>query len=152
MTASKFADSTLTLPAPSGSALGRLPWEFIRYFGCSALALALDAGLFGLGLYVGLAYSVAAAIGFIAGLVLAYFLSVRFVFRDRRLADERTEFVVFACVGVGGLVLTELLLWLLIGQSHWHPAIAKLVAAGIVFGFNFGARKVLLFTKPAASQ
>ncbi len=151
MTASKFADSTLALAAAPAARLGRVQWEFVRYFACSALALALDAGLFGLGLYAGLSYSVAAAIGFIAGLVLAYFLSVRFVFGERRLADERAEFVVFACIGLAGLMLTELLLWLMIGQRDWHPAVAKLISAGVVFGFNFGSRKVLLFTKPAAT-
>ncbi|MGV3571594.1 MAG: GtrA family protein [Ramlibacter sp.] len=151
MTASKFVELPIAVPAPSpAQGLGRVGREFVRYFGCSAVALAVDGGLFALGLYLGLSYPVAAAIGFIAGLWVAYTLSVRFVFGERRLQDQRAEFVVFALVGVCGLLLTELFLWLLIGQAHWHPGFAKLATAGAVFCFNFGARKALLFTKSSA--
>lgn len=151
MTASKFADSALLEARAPAVRLGGLRREFVRYFACSALALALDASLFGIGLYIGLTYPVAGALGFTAGLVLAYILSVRLVFNQRRLRSERAEFVVFACIGMGGLALTELLLWLFIGQAQWHPAIAKFVAAGVVFCFNFGARKAILFTKPVTA-
>lgn len=149
MTASKFADSALLEAPVAARQLGGLKREFVRYFACSAVALALDAGLFGLGLYLGMTYPVAGAIGFLAGLAIAYFMSVRFVFEHRRMRDERAEFVVFAVIGFGGLALTELLLWLFIGFGNWHPALAKLVTAGFVFCFNFGARKLVLFTKPA---
>ena len=152
MTASKFAEPGLPLVTDPPARSLRLAREFARYFACSALALAVDAGLFGAGLRLGLAYPVAAAIGFIAGLAVAYTLSVRVVFRERRLKDARAEFVVFSCIGLGGLVITEILLWALMGQAAWHPASAKLVTAGFVFCFNFGARKVLLFTLPRSVQ
>jgi putative flippase GtrA len=149
MTASKFVELAVATPAPAG--LGRVGREFLRYFGSSAVALAADGGLFALALYLGLPYPVAAAIGFIAGLWVAYTLSVRFVFGERRLRDERAEFMVFAAVGAGGLVLTELLLWLLVGHAHWNAGFAKIATAGFVFFFNFGARKALLFTRPTAA-
>ena len=145
MTVGKFADSAVA-PLPQAPALRGGLREFVRYFACSAVALGVDAGLFVLILQIGLPYPVAGAVGFIAGLVVAYTLSVRYVFTHRRLRDERAEFVVFALVGVGGLVLTELLLWVMVGQAHWHPIVAKLITAGLVFCFNFGARKALLFT------
>ncbi|HEY8361223.1 MAG TPA: GtrA family protein [Ramlibacter sp.] len=148
MTASKFAEVPIAVPMPAATPYGRLVREFVRYFGCSAVALGVDAGLFALGLRLGIAYPLAAAVGFIAGLWVAYTLSVRFVFGERRLRDERAEFVVFAAVGVCGLLLTELLLWALVGHAQWHPGYAKLATAGAVFCFNFGARKALLFTKP----
>ena len=95
MTASKFAESAIPLVADTPAPSLRLAREFARYFACSALALAVDAGLFGLGLRLGLPYPVAAAIGFVAGLAVAYTLSVRVVFRERRLKYARAEFVVF---------------------------------------------------------
>ncbi|QJW85638.1 GtrA family protein [Ramlibacter terrae] len=151
MTASKFVELPIAVPAvaPAGRP-GRIGREFVRYFGCSAVALGADGGLFGLGLYLGVPYPVAAAIGFIAGLWVAYTLSVRFVFGERRLQDQRAEFFIFASVGVGGLLLTELFLWLLVDHAHWHPGFAKVATAGAVFCFNFGARKALLFTKSSA--
>ncbi|MDB5954971.1 GtrA family protein [Ramlibacter sp.] len=149
MTVNKFADPAVA--APASITPGRLVWEFLRYFGCSAVALGADGGLYALGLRLDVPYPIAAAIGFISGLWIAYSLSVRFVFGERRLRDERAELLVFAAIGVAGLLLTELLLWLLVGHAHWNAGYAKLASAGFVFCFNFGARKALLFTKGAAA-
>lgn len=156
MTVSSFADTRTAgdLVAPLDVALPETPAlaaplraEFVRYFICSALALAVDFGLFVALVAAGTGYAAAAAIGFVAGLGVAYVLSVRFVFKERALRDARAEFVLFAAIGVVGLALTELLLWLLIGRWHWTPAPAKLITAGLVFCSNFGLRKALLFTR-----
>lgn len=119
--------------------------EFVRYFGASACALALDAGLLALGRLVGLPYPLAAGIGFLAGLALAYWLSVRWVFTERSLENKVAEFGTFAIVGVAGLGLTELILHLGIEAMGWSLPVSKTVSAGIVFLFNFGLRKALLF-------
>jgi putative flippase GtrA len=141
MTASSFVDAEPLRPK------WRIVGEFARYFACSAVALGTDFALFGLGLRLGFGYPVAAAAGFIVGLWLAYRLSIRFVFRARAVADERVEFVVFAGIGLLGLLLTELLLWLLVAQTGLSPMPAKLASAGAVFCFNFLARKYVLFTR-----
>src|SRR6185503_18454807 len=71
--------------------------EGARYLGASALALALDFGVFmGLHRLAGLDYRIAAPVGFTLGLVLIYVLSIRLVFRQRRLKDARAEFILFA--------------------------------------------------------
>ncbi|MEP6501975.1 MAG: GtrA family protein [Betaproteobacteria bacterium] len=121
--------------------------EFARYLGCSVVALAVDASLYALGLRLGLAWAVAACIGFCAGLATAYVLSVRFAFKERSVQNARVEFVIFAAAGLVGLALTELLLWLQIGVIGTSPLIAKVGAAGGVFMFNFLARKALLFSR-----
>lgn len=145
MTASTFAELDAArrkaVPAPR-----RVAREFILYFGCSLLALAADFGLYATGIRMGINYPLAAAIGFSAGLWLAYTLSVRYVFIKRRLSSEGAEFMVFAGIGLLGLLLTEALLWLMVGRGGIGPLPAKVAAAGIVFGFNFGARKALLFS------
>lgn len=70
---------------------------------------------------------------------------------QQRLNDRRSEFGLFALVGVAGLLLTEALLWLLVKQIGVDPLMAKLTSAGGVFLFNFMLRKSLLFTaRPAA--
>ena len=125
--------------------------EFARYFAASALAFLVDLGLYRLGLVVGASYAVAACVGFVAGLAVAYVLSVRWAFRVRGLKDARAEFAVFALVGVGGLLLTEALLWLQIDVLGLDRVLAKVSAAGGVFLFNFGLRKALLFTRRGAT-
>jgi putative flippase GtrA len=119
--------------------------EFLRYLLCSAAALAVDFLAYSLALRLHLAYPTAAALGFGLGLWTAYSLSVRYAFKQRALADRRVEFLVFAGIGLLGLLLTEFLLWYLIGQLRFEAHLAKLIGAGLVFLFNFVLRKSLLF-------
>lgn len=150
MTATNFAafeqSATEPLGLPSRGASG----EFIRYFLCSVLALLADMGLYWMGLRVGLSYPVAAAAGFCIGLFTAYTLSVRWAFCARRVGNQQVEFLLFAGIGVLGLGVTELCLWLLIGHLGLPPMVAKVMTAGAVFFFNFGLRKALLFTRSDA--
>lgn len=148
MTASTFVE-VAHAPARARAGIGL---EFLAYFCCSAIALTTDYGLLAAGLHAGIDYRAAAAAGFLGGLLVAYGLSVRFVFRTRAVADPRTEFMIFAAVGLLGLMITELMMWLLVAQAALPPVQAKLPTAGFVFLFNFGARKALLFTRrPGAS-
>lgn len=121
--------------------------EFARYLLSSGLALGLDIGLYSLALALHAPLAVAAAIGFCAGLVLVFLLSTRWVFREHSLDDRGQEFVVFAAIGIAGLALTELFLWLMVKRLGVQPQLAKLLAAGVIFLFNFGARKALLFSR-----
>ena len=122
--------------------------EGFRYVAAGALALALDFGAYaGLIRLADVHYLVAAPIGFSLGLALIYFLSVRWVFRERRLGDARVEFAVFAAIGVTGLALNQLIIWLGVEKAGLAYETAKLVSAALVFGFNFGSRKLALFTR-----
>lgn len=125
--------------------------EFVRYFACSGVALGVDSALYALGLRLGLGYPVDAVVGFLAGLAAAYLLSVRFAFSERSHRDARMEFLIFAAVGIFGLALTEILLWLQIDMMGVSALYAKVGAAGSVFLFNFAARKILLFSRRATS-
>lgn len=135
--------------APSAAlGRGRTGIEFLRYFACSAAALGVDTAVYAALLSIGMSWAGAAALGFGAGLAVAYTLSVRYVFVQRRLSDARLEFTIFAVIGALGLLLTEALLWLMIERSGIEPLIAKLVAASAVFLSNYTLRKLILFTGP----
>jgi putative flippase GtrA len=124
--------------------------ELLRYFLASAGALAVDTGLFSALLQAGMAYPVAATLGFCAGAVVAYLASVFWVFESRSVRNAGVEFGVFVGIGVGGLLLTEALLWLFIGRLGLPPVASKLGAAGFVFLFNFVVRRATLFRSRAA--
>jgi putative flippase GtrA len=117
--------------------------EFARYFVCSALALAADASMYRVALHLGAAYQFAAVIGFVAGVSIAYLLSVRWAFKQRSVTNPQIEFLIFLGIGIAGLALTEALLWFQISVCGSSPMIAKLLAAVGVFMFNFGARKLV---------
>jgi putative flippase GtrA len=122
--------------------------EGSRYIAAGGLALAVDFGTYvGLIRLLGVHYLVAAPIGFSLGLALMYVLSVRWVFRERRLADARIEFAVFAGIGIAGLLLNQLVIWLGVEKAGLAYETAKLVSAALVFCFNFCSRKLALFTR-----
>jgi len=85
---------------------------------------------------VGVHYLFSAPIGFSIGVTVIYFLSTRWVFRERRLSDARREFVIFAFIGLLGLLLNELIIFLGVERLALSYELAKLASAGIVFGFN----------------
>jgi putative flippase GtrA len=123
-------------------------WEGSRYLLASALALAVDAGTYvALIRLAGIHYLVSAPIGFGIGVILIYHLSTHWVFRDRRLSDARREFAIFVFIGILGLLLNELIIFLGVDRLALSYELAKVASAGIVFGFNFSARKLLLFTR-----
>ena len=88
---------------------------------------------------------VSAAFAFIVGLAVNYAMSIRWVFASRRLGSATAEFTVFAIIGVAGLGLTELIMAVGMHVIHLHYMVAKAAAVVIVFIWNFGARRTLLF-------
>lgn len=153
MTSSRFAPSAnvpVTLDVPAGAPRGpQVVLELMRYFVASAVALAIDVGLYTVCLRLGMWYPAAATVGFSAGALAAYLASVKWVFESRSVRHAGVELGVFVAVGVAGLLLTEVLLTLFIVGLGVGPIAAKLVAAGFVFLFNFAVRKAILFRSRA---
>ena len=114
----------------------------------SAAAFAIDAGTFiALVRLAGVHYLVSAPIGFALGVAFMFVLSIRWVFAERRLAGSRWEPVIFVTIGAVGLLLNELVIYLGVETVSLSFEFAKLASAAVVFSFNFGARKLLLFTR-----
>lgn len=133
---------------PHAATLLREGW---RYGLVSALALGADTASYAVALQAGAPLALAIALGFAAGLTVAYAGSVQWVFDQHRLRDRRAEFAAFAVIGLVGLLITQAALWWLVTRRHWPPVPAKLLTAVGVFAFNFTLRKVLLFTRPATA-
>jgi putative flippase GtrA len=93
-------------------------------------------------------YLLAATAGFCVGSVVAYALSVRFVFRFRRLRSPHAEFVSFATIGAIGLLINAGVMAAGVELLGIHYLLAKVSASGITFGANYIARRLLLFTPP----
>ena len=122
--------------------------EWLRYVAAGLVALAVDFGT-----YVALIrladvnYLIAAPAGFALGLATIYAFSVRWIFDHRRVADRRVEFGIFTLIGLGGMGLNQLVIYVGVDWAGLSPELAKVVSAALVFCFNFGARKMLLFTR-----
>ena len=87
------------------------------------------------------------AIAFISGLTVTYLLSTNWVFNARRFKNRAAEISIFVMIGIVGLGLTELLMWLCATKMDLHYLISKIIAGTTVFIWNFTAKKLILFRK-----
>lgn len=125
---------------------GRTSVQFIRYTLVGCMAFFVDSGaLFMLTHFAGLHYLQSTTFAFIFGLTANYIMSKLWVFTDSSAVGRHTEFIVFALIGVTGLLITDLLMYLLTDMAGIFYLISKLLTAGIVNIWNFAARKALLF-------
>lgn len=142
-----FADKIKAIRGrfPRKSLLG----QFLRYLVTGGLAFVVDFGLFALCLYVfDWHYLLANLVGLVAGLVLNYTMSIVWVFTacERALEKRKVmEFSLFALVGIAGVGINQLLMFLMVGMFDWNEMVSKMVAAVLVLMWNFGARKLMLF-------
>jgi putative flippase GtrA len=128
--------------------------EVFVYAIVSALALGVDfAILYLLVEAAGLHYLLAATCSFTAGAVVAYFLSARLVFRYRRLAnDRRLEFLIFTGIGVIGLAINGVAMFILVEVLGLQYLMAKAAASLVTFSANFVARRWALFSQKRGAE
>jgi putative flippase GtrA len=124
----------------------------IRQFGAyglaSAAAFCLDFGIFTLLTRVAdWHYLVAGAVSFTAGGVFLYALSVRYVFQFRRIERGSVELSYFVGLGVAGLVINMLAMYVAVDGLDLPALAAKVGAAGCTFCVNFILRRQFLFSR-----
>ena len=127
--------------------------EFLRYVVVGGISFAADFATivlleetllkaFPWGLYA------AVVCGFIVGLAVNYALSLKFVFTSPDYADRGRSvfaFVLFGIIGLVGLLLTELGMWLGISVLGIHYTLVKVVVTGGVLLWNYLARRLFVF-------
>lgn len=98
---------------------------------------------------LGLHYLLSAAIAYIAGITLNYFLTVFWAFSDifhrRKVKHYGVEFLLHVVIGMTGLGLTELFMWIFTGLLGIFYLFSKLFTTVLVFIWNFSARRFLLY-------
>lgn len=122
-------------------------WELARYGLVSILALSIDfSTLIICTETFELHYLLSAALAFTLGVSVAYGLSITWAFKVRARSDRRQEFLIFAGIGIAGLALNEFVMWNGTELLGLHYLVSKMLSALLVFFFNFGLRKTLLFS------
>lgn len=120
--------------------------QFLRYGFVAVVSLAVDFGaLVLLKEYAHFHYLVAASISFLLGLFTNYWLSKLWVFHSSKLDNKRKEFLIFFAIGLVGLLLTDLLMWSFTDGLGFYYVASKAIATILVYFWNFGARKKILF-------
>ena len=134
--------------------------QFFRSIFVGILATAADIGtLIILKEFTSLADQtlIATTLAFIVGLIANYLMSTFWAFRNQNSTKRSTEFIVFCVISAIGLVLNDAIVLFFqkylayqIPQNGFLPRdkyyiIGKLVATILVFVWNFGMRKILLY-------
>ena len=129
------------------------PWliELWGYGWASAAALGADMWILrslvqGLGWH----YLPASVVAYASGTVVAYVISVVFVFPTSRINSRLLEFGCFALLGIAGVIVNAISLSIAISICGLALIPAKLAAAVCTFTTNFTVRRTLLFSSPSA--
>lgn len=89
------------------------------------------------------------AVGFIAGIILNYVLSLIWVFKSAKENNRGKTvgaFLIFVIIGVIGLLLTMAGMYsgcMLVGEDYYM--FVKVFVTGVVLIWNYAARKIFIF-------
>ena len=90
-------------------------------------------------------YLISAAIAFCLGLTVNYLISIVWVFTKRSIEKRWLEFVLYSIIGIVGLGLNELIMWVATGLIGLFYLISKVISTAVVYLWNFSARRFILF-------
>lgn len=121
--------------------------KIVRYFFVGGAAAVLDFLIFALLTeVVHLSWFWSALISFTAATLFNYVLSISFVFKSgARFVHRRHELSAVFLVSAVGLMINQAVLWACIDIASIHLLISKLIGTGVVFFWNYGARKHFVF-------
>ena len=148
-------------------------FEFLRYVVVGGIAFIVDFGslyVFKEFVFKNLDYGIyiSTAIGFILGLIVNYILSLQFVFtqaKDQGKGRDTKSFAIFAIIGIIGLGLTELGMYLgcdllksqldssltyisdYVGYDlvKYGYLLVKCFVTAVVLLWNYAGRKIIIF-------
>ena len=121
--------------------------QLFRYIWVGGFAFIIDyLSLYILTEYLYIYYLTSAAIAFLLGLITNYLLSTIWVFNNSRLNNKFTEFIIFGTIGLIGLGINEIIIYVCSEIFNFHYMTSKLISTAIVFFWNFLGRKYILFT------
>lgn len=125
----------------------KLIYQFIKFGIVGVVAAIVDVGLLMLlSEAINIDVMISSAISFSVSVVINYILSMKFVFKGR-MQNKVKEFVIFACLSIGGLCINQGIMWIGIKFIKSRYITAKIFAMIFVPVYNFITRKIFLEIK-----
>lgn len=91
-------------------------------------------------------YLLSAILSFCVGLLITYLLSVYWIFDKRRFDSRVPEIIIFILIGLVGLLITALFMWLFTDLLQIHYLLSKVLTTLVSTVWNFLAKKFMLFS------
>ena len=121
--------------------------QFIKYFFASGIALFADISiLYILTEYAHLYYIISATASFLAGIAITYICSKLYIFTKTSIKNKTTEFVIFLAIGIIGLILNNIFLYVFTEYLSLHYMLSKCLVILITYLWNYFARKKFIFS------
>lgn len=122
--------------------------QFIQNAAASGCAFVVDFGLLLiLTELFAINYLVSGAISFFCGHMVHYAFCVLWIFPKRRFSNIAIELAAFLGVGIAGIGMNSLTLWVFTEPLAFDYKVSKLFAVVIVYFFNFFSKKFIVFHK-----
>lgn len=121
--------------------------KILRYFVVGGTAAVVDFVIFAsLTRLAHVHWFPAGLASFTMATVVNYLLATRFVFQSgTRFEKKHHEILITFLVSLVGLAINQTVLWACIHLRDIDPLIAKVVGTGVVFFWNYGARRYFVF-------
>lgn len=120
--------------------------QFAKYLIVGGIAFIFDfSTLFFLTDYFLVSYLTSAAVAFIVGLNVNYFLAKLFVFKDSKIKNTKKEYVYVALISFTGLLLNQFIIWTFTEIVGTHYLVSKLISTALILVYNFTLRKMYIF-------
>ena len=89
-------------------------------------------------------YFASSAISYTVSVLFNYILSLKYVFDVKEERNRMREAGLFLFLGIVGLGLTQMIMWICVEKLSLFYALAKLLSTLLVSTYNFISRKMLL--------
>lgn len=125
--------------------------EFLRYVLVGGSSFIIDfiiMYIFQEFIFKGSHVFISVFIGYMTGLIFNFFLSSYYVFKDgfkKIKGKEIKSFFITIVIGLIGLVLTEILMYLFVNILTINYLFGKILVGGIVLFWNYIARKIIVY-------
>lgn len=126
--------------------------QMIRYsiFGLICFLIDYFLSLF-LKYHVSLNYLLASTIGYIVGIILNYYFSIKCIFTNRSMKDAwHIEMTIFFAIEIVALLIMNLFIYMISKHTNISYAIAKPLGNFAAMAWNYAIKHIFLFKRNAA--
>lgn len=123
-----------------------LIYQMFRYILSGGVAFIIDFSvLWFFTEIVNFHYLLSSIIANTVGLIVTYIFSIFWIFDSRSVKNKTVEFIIFALIGVVGILLTLFFMWIITDVVGISYLISKIITVGFVAVIGFILKKYILF-------